>query len=125
MTSEQQAKKEAQEIFYKIESLVFDAVRAELQDEIDAIIDHHIAQEKELAHKRTKTPRNENITASTTSQEAATKELGASTTDDYATIRHIIDDYVRQSLEEQAPAIIAKILAQALASEALTAKEPS
>lgn len=125
MTSEQQAKKEAQKIFFKIESLVFDAVRAELQDEIDAIIDYHITQEKELAQQRTKTPRNENITASTTSREAATKELAASTTDDYATIRHIIDDYVRQSLEEQAPAIIAKILAQALASEALTAKEPS
>ena len=125
MTSEQRAKKEAQKIFYKIESLVFDAVRAKLQDEIDAIIDHHIAQEKKLAKQRIKQPRNENITSRTTSQETATKELAASTTDDYATIRHIIDDYVRQSLEEQAPAIIAKILAQALASKAITEKEPS
>ena len=118
MTIEQQAEKEAQKIFYKIENLVFDAVRVELKDEIDAIIDDHFAQERKLAQERAKQPRNENAT----SQGAKDKSLAA---DDYAAIRQIIDDYVRQSLEEQAPAIITKTLAHALSSEALTPKKPS
>ena len=128
MTTEQKAEEEAQKIFYKIESLVFDAVRTELKDEIDAIIDHHFAEERKLAQQAAQHPRNENET----SQDAKDEILAGDdytaddlAGDDYAAIRHIIDDYVRQSIEEQAPALIAKTLADALGIKAHTPKEPS
>ena len=71
MTSQALAKKEAQKIFYKIESLVFDAVRVELKDEIDAIITYYLTEERKLVQKSAKQPRNENVTTSEASQETA------------------------------------------------------
>ena len=137
MTSQALAKKEAQKIFYKIESLVFDAVRVELKDEIDAIITYYLTEERKLVQKSAKQPRNENVTTSEASQETAKQtaskdsekipadEANDETGDDYAAIRQIIDDYIKQSLEEQAPAIIAETLSQALRAWDHNAKKPS
>lgn len=125
MTSKTQAETEAQKIFYQIEGLVFDALRTELKEEIDAIITYRLAQERHLRQQRAKQPLNENNTTSMTAEDETSGTLAAETADDYAAIRDIINAYVQQSLEDQAPAIIAKILEQALSSEAITAKELS
>ena len=129
MTSQALAKKEAQKIFYKIESLVFDAVRVELKDEIDAIITYYLTEERKLVHKSAKQPRNENATKSEDSEkipaDEANDETGDETGDDYAAIHQIIDDYIKQSLEEQAPTIIAETLSQALRAWDHSAKKPS
>ena len=125
VTSKQQAEQEARAIFYKIEGLVFDAVRAELKDELEALIRHHFAQKRPLAPQDAKQPRNENRTATLTSGETSEAVPVAEEGDDYAAIRHIITDYVRQSIEDQAPAIVAQTLAHALKAETVTTKKPS
>ena len=98
-----------------------------------------------MVQKSAKQPRNENVTTSEASQETAKQtaskdsekmpadeangETGDETNgeigDDYAAIRQIIDDYIKQSLEEQAPAIIAETLSQALRAWDHNAKKPS
>ena len=52
-------------------------------------------------------------------------EASDQTGDDYAAIRQIIDDYIKQSLEVQAPAIIAETRSQALRAWDHNAKKPS
>ena len=121
MTTKQQAEKEARKIFYKIERLVFDAVRTELKDELDAMIREYFAQNRQMDQQKPKQPRNENRTQTMAAKEVPFVEGD----DDYATIRHIINDYIRHALEEQAPSIVAQTLAQALKTEAITTNRPS
>ena len=102
ITRQTQAKKEAQKIFSKIEGLVFEAIREDLKDDIEALVAAHIHENPHLTAKPPEAKQPEAFP-----QDASHK------------IRHLIEGYVQEVLEDQAPAIVARTL-----EEALSPKKP-
>lgn len=93
------ATKQARAIFYKIETLVYEAVRTEVDHEIEAAITAHFA--------KTTPPDNDETYEENDRTNAAHHA-------EFAAIRHLISGYVAKVIEQEAPAIITKTLAKAL-----------
>ena len=97
------AAEQARAIFYKIETLVYEAVRTEVDHEIEAAINAHFANS--AAHN---TPhRNDD------NNDVANDSIAAHSAE-FAAIGHLIAGYVIEVIEQEAPAIITKTLAKAL-----------
>lgn len=101
---------EARQIFVKIEKLAFDAIREELKDDVDAIIDNFM-EEGEQAHKEQSAP-SKPAKAPTTPHPL--QDLAQIKAEDYDILRDLISSQVQEVLEEEAPAIVRRILASAL-----------
>ena len=96
------AAEQARAIFYKIETLVYEAVRTEVDHEIEAAINAHFANNAA-----------DNTSHRNDDDDAANDDIGAHSAD-FAAIRHLISHYVIEVIEQEAPAIITKTLAKAL-----------
>lgn len=107
ITRQTQAKKEAQKIFSKIEGLVFEAIREDLKDDIEALVAAHIDENPHFTAKHPEAAPPEAKQPEAFPQDASHK------------IRHLIEGYVQEVLEDQAPAIVARTL-----EEALSPKKP-
>lgn len=86
-----EASREAREIFSNIEELVFDAIREDLKDDIETLVETHLNERPQLSDQADEMP-----------------------IDERQKIRRLIEDYVQEAIEEQAPAIIARTLEEAL-----------
>ena len=96
------AAEQARAIFYKIETLVYEAVRTEVDHEIGAAINAHFGNRS----AQNRPHRNDD-------DDAAPDGITAHSAE-FAAIRHLISSYVIEVIEQEAPAIITKTLATAL-----------
>ena len=99
------AAEQARAIFYKIETLVYEAVRTEVDHEIEAAINAHFAN-KAAQNKPHRNDDDDDI--------AANDDISGAHSAEFAAIRHLIASYVIEVIEQEAPAIITKTLAKAL-----------
>ena len=102
-TDSAKADEQARLIFYKIEGLVFDALRQELAEITAPLIREHLANQAAHADKPAGLPQSPHSEVHTQDNHK----------DPYHSIRNLITGFVQETLEEQAPQMIATILAKA------------
>ena len=117
-----QNERAARKIFYKIETLVFDAIRQELKTLTEPLIKERLADfEKDPAtrHHDSQTVSTPQITPEA-EQQSLPKNNQENHQDNHQNphqaIRALITAFVIETLEKQAPDVIARTLAQAFAS---------
>ena len=105
------ADEQARLIFYKIETLVFDAVRQEFAEMTAPLIKAHL---EEQALKDAPNPSGEAGTQTPHQNQHDNQQDNQQ--DPYQVIRALITGFVHEALEEQAPHNVAQILAKAFAA---------
>lgn len=121
--SDEQAKRDANQVFYKIEAMLFDAVREEFKDNTaladmihSAITASQTNEDVASAVHHAETQEAKSLEANSqeaNSQEANTQKDSAQE-ESFAAIRDIITAYVIEAIEDQAPPLITKTLLHAL-----------
>lgn len=116
-----------QDILSKIEELLHEAVRKDIEISLSALIEQHLARLLAAQEAETNTAPNDTEAPESAPSHplAAQDEASPSDADEFEAIRQIITGFVTETLEEEAPAIIAATLTQALARTKASSPDPS